>query len=55
MQIYQKAGVQHYWLVDPQDQSLECFAWHDGVYALVASGMDEDVVEHPNLLGYQLN
>ena len=54
MQIYQKARVQHYWLVDPQDQTLECFAWHDGVYALVASGMDEDVVEHPNFDGLSI-
>ncbi|MEA4926898.1 MAG: Uma2 family endonuclease [Syntrophomonadaceae bacterium] len=45
MRIYQQARVQHYWLVDPQARTLECFAWQDGVYALVTSGMDEDVVE----------
>ncbi|MGS0763749.1 Uma2 family endonuclease [Syntrophomonas curvata] len=54
MQIYQRAGVQHYWLVDPQDKTLECFAWYDGVYALVASGMDEDVVEHPDFTGLSI-
>jgi Uma2 family endonuclease/predicted DNA-binding transcriptional regulator AlpA len=54
MQIYQRAGVRHYWLVDPQEKTLECFAWHDGVYALVASGMDEDMVEHPNFKGLSI-
>lgn len=54
MQIYQKAQVQHYWLVDPQEKTLECFAWRDGVYALVASGMDEDIVEHPNFAGLSI-
>ena len=32
MQIYQKARVQHCWLVDHRT-NLECFAWRDGVYA----------------------
>jgi Uma2 family endonuclease/predicted DNA-binding transcriptional regulator AlpA len=54
MQIYQKAQVQHYWLVDPQEKTLECFAWRDGVYALVAAGMDEDIVEHPNFTGLSI-
>lgn len=48
LQIYQKAGVQHYWLVNPLDQTFECFALKNGVYSLVASGMDEEVIEHPN-------
>lgn len=48
MGIYQRAGVKHYWLVSPEDRSMECFALRDGVYALVASGMDEERVEHPD-------
>ncbi len=54
MRIYQKAKVQHYWLVDPQQKTLECFALHDGLYALVASGMEEDIVEHPNFPGLSI-
>lgn len=54
MRIYQKAQVQHYWLLDPQEKTLECFAWRDGVYAVVASGMDEDIVEHPNFAGLSI-
>lgn len=48
LQLYQKAGVQHYWLVNPLDQTFECFVLKDGVYSLVASGMDEAIIEHPN-------
>lgn len=54
MRIYQKAEVQHYWLLDPQEKTLECFAWRDGVYAVVTSGMDEDAVEHPNFPGLSI-
>lgn len=51
MRIYQKAQVQHYWIVDPEQKTLECFALRDGLYALIAAGMDEDVVEHPDFAG----
>ena len=54
MRVYQEAQVKHYWLVNPQEKTLECFAWRDGVYALVASGMDEDIVEHPSFEGLSI-
>ncbi|MDD2620221.1 MAG: Uma2 family endonuclease [Syntrophomonadaceae bacterium] len=54
MRIYQKAKIQHYWLVNPQEKTLECFALHDGIYALVASGMDEDIIEHPDFDGLSI-
>lgn len=54
MRIYQKAGVRHYWLVNPMDKTLECFALRDGIYALLASGMDEDIIEHPDFMGLSI-
>lgn len=48
LQIYQKAGIQHYWLVNPAEKTLECFVLQNGVYALVIVGVDEEVVEHPS-------
>jgi len=51
MRIYQGEKVPHYWLVNPQERTLECFALRDGVYSLIATGMDEDVVEHPEFSG----
>ena len=52
--LHAEYQIQHYWLVDPRLQTLECFAWHEGVYALVASGMDEDIVEHPDYAGLSI-
>lgn len=54
MQVYQRARVQHYWLVDPEEKTLECFALRNGLYALVASGMEEDIVEHPDFAGLSI-
>ena len=51
MRIYQQARVQHYWIVDPEEKTLECFALREGAYAVVANGMDEDAVEHPDFVG----
>ncbi|MGI6357233.1 MAG: Uma2 family endonuclease [Bacillota bacterium] len=51
LQIYQRAEVPHYWMVDPEEHTLECFSLRDGVYALVVGGVDDDVVEHPELSG----
>ena len=50
-QIYQGAGIQHYWLVDPFDKTLECLALRDGAYILAAAGVDEEIVVHPDLPG----
>ncbi len=55
MQIYQRAGVQHYWLVDPEEKTLECFALRDGLYTVMAAGMEEDVVEHPDFPGLSID
>jgi excisionase family DNA binding protein len=49
--IYQQAGVMHYWLVNPEEQSLECLALRSGNYAIVADGLDEETVEPPDFPG----
>ena len=51
LQIYQKAGVQHYWLVNPQDKTFECFVLKDGVYSLVFIATDDNVLDHPDFPG----
>ncbi|MDO9573911.1 MAG: Uma2 family endonuclease [Candidatus Contubernalis sp.] len=51
MRIYQKVQVQHYWIVDPAEKTLECFSLRDGMYTLVAAGMEEDTVEPPDFSG----
>ncbi len=54
MQVYQRAKVMHYWLLNPEDRTLECFMLRDGLYTLVASGMDDDIVEHPVFEGLSI-
>ena len=51
MQVYQKASVEHFWLINPQAKTVECFSLRDGLYAMVASGMEDDLLEHPNFEG----
>ncbi len=53
--IYGSAGVQHYWLVNPDERTLECFSLRDGVYALIAAGMDGDIVVHPGFQGLSIS
>ncbi|MCR3921038.1 MAG: Uma2 family endonuclease [Firmicutes bacterium] len=55
MQIYQRGNVQHYWLVNPEDKMIECFALRNGLYALVASGMDGETVKHPVFEGLSID
>lgn len=47
LQLYQKEGIEHYWIVSPEDKTLECFYLTGGVYSLIATGMDDNIVEHP--------
>lgn len=51
MQIYQRAKVQHYWLVNPEEKTLECFSLHNDLYTLIASGWEEDIVDYPEFPG----
>jgi len=43
--------TEHYWLVDPEEKTMECFALKDGLYALIAAALEEDVLEHPDFPG----
>ncbi len=54
-EIYQEAGISHYWLVDPHEKTMECLALRDGEYILAASGMDDDIVTHPDFPGLSIS
>lgn len=53
-QIYQKSGIQHYWIVDPFAKTLECLACREGDYVLATAGMDEETVTHPDFPGLSI-
>ena len=45
--VYGRAGVQHLWLIDPIDRTLEAFALHRGQWLLIATVRDDDAVAIP--------
>lgn len=46
---FERAGVESYWVVDPEEPSLTAWRLDEGVYRRVAEGSGSDVVglEHP--------
>lgn len=45
MNAYARCGVRHYWVVDPEDRTLEAFALGATGYSLVAALEGDDVFE----------
>jgi Uma2 family endonuclease len=46
-QQYARAGVNHYWVIDPDAKTIEAFTLIDGQYQSVASGSDDDLMHLP--------
>lgn len=55
MAIYGKAGIPHYWLVDPEACTLEAFVLKDQHYTLIAAGCSGDTFVHPGFPGLELD
>lgn len=55
MEIYRKAGIPHYWLVDPEENTLEAFMLREGHYTLISAGGPGDEFIHPQFPGLGLN
>lgn len=55
LRLYRRAGVEHYWLVDPEAQTFECFALTNGLYAQVAAGMEEEEVSPEHFSGLTIH
>jgi excisionase family DNA binding protein len=55
MHIYRKAGIPHYWLVDPGEDILECLVLRDEHYMLVAAAGTGDTFVHPEFPGLHLD
>lgn len=48
---YAELGVPHYWIVDPDARTFECYALQDGRYVLRTSGRDLGIVAPPDFPG----
>jgi Uma2 family endonuclease len=55
MEIYRKAGIPHYWIVDPEENTLETFKLKDESYTLVFVGGPGDKFTHPDFPGLDLD
>ncbi|MGE5612578.1 MAG: Uma2 family endonuclease [Bacillota bacterium] len=44
---YQAGGVAYYWIVDPQERTLEGYQLQDGVYVPTGQGKASDIVRLP--------
>jgi len=47
-QRYARLGIQHYWLVDPDERRVECLRAKDGVYELIVSRVRSEILTHPD-------
>ena len=52
--VYAQTGVQHYWIVDPDENTIESFVLSDGRYYVAATGVDEQTFEHPDFPGLSI-
>ena len=50
--IYERMHVPHYWVVDPEDETVEAYALRDGAYVLRSSGLSEGEFVHPDFPGF---
>lgn len=55
MEIYRKAGITHYWIADPEEDTLEAFMLKDESYTLVFAGGPGDKVTHPDFPGLDMD
>jgi excisionase family DNA binding protein len=55
LEIYRKAGIPHYWIVDPEEDILEIFVLRDEHYSLILAAGPGDQFIHPEFPGLQLN
>lgn len=55
MELYRKAGIPHYWLIDPDENNLEAFFLKDENYSLVATGAPDRMFYHPQFPGLNLD
>ncbi|MTI94332.1 MAG: DNA-binding protein [Firmicutes bacterium] len=55
MQVYQRAGVENYWLVDPEKQIMDCFRLRGGTFVNVASARGDETLTHPNYPGLSID
>lgn len=54
-QRYAALGIPHYWIVDPETRTLECFRSHEAAYQLVGSFGPDAMLTHPDFPGLRFD
>lgn len=52
--LYAKYGVKEYWIVIPEEETIEIYILRDGAYTLHKTFNKEDVLESPYLVNFKL-
>ena len=52
---YAELGVPHYWIVDPENEKVECFRLEGGGYRLIAEAAGATTLAHPDWEGLVLD
>jgi Uma2 family endonuclease len=47
-QRYAALGIPHYWIVDPEAQTIQCFRRHEAAYQPVSSSGPDAALTHPD-------
>ncbi|MFQ5812345.1 MAG: Uma2 family endonuclease [Anaerolineae bacterium] len=53
LQLYCRYGVQEYWLVDPEEQTVEVLALSPESYQVLGQYSEDEVVSSQVLVGFQ--
>ena len=53
--IYEKHGVKEYWIVDPEEKSIEIYQNEGGQFRLIQTAKEKDTVNSPLLKGLEIN
>lgn len=52
--LYQRLGVQEYWIVDPKNNAIEVYRLIEGVYDLVSFAVERGTVDSTAITGLQV-
>lgn len=53
--LYAKHGVKEYWIIDPEEKTVEIYSLKEGVFVVTQSFTEKDVLKSPMLLGLEIN
>ncbi|MDN5347849.1 MAG: hypothetical protein PWP65_1413 [Clostridia bacterium] len=52
--VYEKKGVREYWIVDPQNKSVQVFCWREGKFVLDQEAEQQGTVKSRVITGFEV-